>query len=252
VVCAPIGRPEQAILVSAAMSCAQRNQQTRDEEVDMDGRSGAPGSTALCSILVKTLLAASAAEDALAVQAALSEAEQRLGLAVCVDAVLLPAMRWVGAEWQAGRYSIDAERLTTEAARAWLEQQAAPAPASESPLLLACGPRDLHSLALEALGVLLRQRGQGCRLLGQRTSARTLLTAVTANAPDGIVVVSQLSTGRVATLQAMRAVANRGPRLFYAGATFGTARSRRNVPGTYLGESVADACELILDELRVR
>ena len=80
----------------------------------------------------------------------------------CVDDVLFPALREIGSLWQSGELDLEAERLTSEAVRGWLEALAlrAPEPTDAAPLLLACGPADQHSIGLEALDVLLRHQGQ--------------------------------------------------------------------------------------------
>ena len=72
-------------------------------------------------------------------------------------------MQQVGLWWQTGRCTVEDEHLTTEAARAWLEtlNSSAPAPVRTPPIVLACGPTDLHTIGLEALCVLLRLRAAG-------------------------------------------------------------------------------------------
>src|SRR4029078_2566651 len=95
-------------------------------------------------------------------------------------ALLRSAMRQVGVWWQTGRCTVEDEHLTTKAVRAWLENlnASAPAPARPAPIVLACGPTDLHTIGLEALGVLLRHEGWDCRILGARTTVRDLAAAL--------------------------------------------------------------------------
>jgi hypothetical protein len=197
---------------------------------------------------VEQVLLASVAEDPAALRAHLDAAVAALGLGRCIDDVLLPTMREIGTRWQHGLFGIDSERLTTEAVRGWLEVVAldAPQPSPNATLLLACGPSDRHSIALEALGLLLRYQQQPCRMLGPRTSTRALAVAVAANKPIGIVLVSHLETGRLGATQALRSVTGLGAELFYAGGAFATARLRRHVPGTYLGTNIQAACTMIL------
>src|ERR1700712_2492575 len=68
--------------------------------------------------LVTTALQASERLDPLAVVSALTEAGLTLGLADCIDQVLLPVMRQIGTWWAGGRCSHEQEQLTTEAVRA--------------------------------------------------------------------------------------------------------------------------------------
>jgi methanogenic corrinoid protein MtbC1 len=197
--------------------------------------------------LVDALLAASGQMEPSAVVAVLDRAVDELGMPTAMDEVLLPAMRQVGQWWETGRCDVAQEHLTSEAARGWLSRLAAfaPPPLRDSPVVLACGPRDLHTLGLEALAVLLAYDGWSCRVLGARTPADTLATAVRATSAAAVVVVSHLSVGRRPAVEAIRAVAGSGAHVFYAGNAFLFARARERVPGTYLGESLAAAVEVL-------
>jgi MerR family transcriptional regulator, light-induced transcriptional regulator len=197
--------------------------------------------------LVGAVLAASAQMDPSAVVGALDRAVDELGMPTAMDEVLLPAMRQVGQWWETGRCDVAQEHLTSEAARGWLSRLAAfaPVPVRAKPAVLACGPRDLHTLGLEAMAVLLGYDGWSCRVLGARTPADTLAIAVRATSAAVVVVVSHLSVGRRPAVDAIRAVANSGTPVFYAGNAFLFARAREHVPGTYLGESLAAATELL-------
>jgi MerR family transcriptional regulator, light-induced transcriptional regulator len=199
------------------------------------------------ALLVQEFLAASQRMEPAAIRAVLDRANDELGLAVSLDRVLMPAMRQVGAWWETGRCDVAQEHLTTEVARGWLARMTslAPFPAHERPVLLACGPRDLHTLGLEALAGLLTQRRLGCRVLGARTPERTLVTAAVATEAVAVVVVSHLATQRRPAVAALRAVAATGRPVFYAGNAFLFPGARGDVPGTYLGDSLATAADLI-------
>ena len=203
---------------------------------------------------IQELLAGSQRMEPAAIRAALDRAHDELGLAVCVDHVLMPAMRQIGAWWETGRCDVAQEHLTTEVARGWLARiiALAPAPSHDRPVLLACGPRDLHTLGLEALAGLLAYRGRGCRVLGARTPERTLVTAAIATDAAAVVVVSHLATQRRPAVEAIRAVAAHRSPVFYAGNAFLFPGARSNVPGTYLGDSLATAADVITAALTVR
>lgn len=198
--------------------------------------------------LVLELVAASASYDPDGVRRQLDRGVETLGLGGCLDEVVFPAMRHVGYRWQSGRLEIAAERLATEAVRAWLEILAlhAPPPTHAAPVVLACGPTDQHSLGLEALALLLSQQGTRCRVLGPRTSVRTLGTALRANRPSGVVIVSHLRVNRPRATESLRMAAATGVEVFYAGDAFATVRLRRNVPGTHLNSDLRGACAVIL------
>jgi methanogenic corrinoid protein MtbC1 len=153
----------------------------------------------------------------------------------------------VGRWWQTGRCTIEDEHLTTRAVREWLESlvAAAPKPTRSTSVVLACGPTDSHTLGLEGLGLLLRRQGWSCRLLGPRTPVPDLVEALRAPRVGSVVVVSHLSSGRARAVEALQAADRTGVRVFYAGNAFTAPRSRRYLPGTYLGAGLQDACTLI-------
>ncbi|MEP6600169.1 MAG: B12-binding domain-containing protein [Actinomycetota bacterium] len=194
------------------------------------------------------LLTRAVAGDPVGMCAQLDRATAMFSLGTCIDGVLLPALREVGSRWQAGIVDVETERLTTETVRAWLERLTAlaPEPSPAPPLLLACGPGDQHSVGLEALAVLLRYDRRRCRILGARASPRALTIAVKASEPSAVVVVSHLATMRVHAVQSLQAMVGLGPVLFYAGRSFDGVRARVDLPGTYLGTNLHDACGLIL------
>jgi DNA-binding transcriptional MerR regulator len=181
----------------------------------------------------------------------LDTAEETLGLEPTVDEVLLPAMRKVGQWWQVGRADVSHEHLATHATQAWLTKigQTGPPLLPLKPVVLCCGPRDDHSLGLEAMGALLRRRGLDCRVLGARTPAESLGRAVRDTSAAAVVLVCHLTPGRQAATEALRADALRDTHIFYAGAAFSSPQARLMVPGDYLGDNFTRAADLITDTL---
>jgi methylmalonyl-CoA mutase cobalamin-binding subunit/DNA-binding transcriptional MerR regulator len=194
--------------------------------------------------LIDQILAAAERLDAASIRGLLDDATGTLGLAACIDDVLLPAMRQIGVWWAVGHCDVVQERMATEAVRAWLDRRGAfaPPPTRPRPILLACGPSDLHTIGLEATAVLLRHQGWPCRVLGARTSTATIATAARATAVAGVIVVCHLATGRLRAVESIRAVHDLEIAVFYAGNAFTTPRSRRGVPGRYLGVGIEAAC----------
>jgi DNA-binding transcriptional MerR regulator/methylmalonyl-CoA mutase cobalamin-binding subunit len=193
------------------------------------------------------LLAAADRMDPAAVRAALDRAHKELGLAATLDQVLMPGMHQIGVWWQTGRCDVAQEHLATEVVRGWLSRVTAfaPPPTRTRPIVLACGPRDLHTVGLEALAALLAHRGHSCRTLGARTPQRSLVTAVTTSSAEAVVVVSHLPTHRRLAVDALRAVDSSGAAIFFAGGAFILPRARAGLPGTYLGESLSGAAGVI-------
>ena len=196
---------------------------------------------------INRVLSGSQLMDAAMISSALDQARDEVGLGATLDDVLMPAMRQVGAWWETGRCDVGQEHFTTEVVRGWLARMItlAPVPKSERWVLLAVGPRDLHTVGIEALAALLTHGGTGCRLLGPRTPLRVLLTAVVATPAAAVVVVSHLPTQRRPAVDSIVAVAETGVPTFYAGNAFLFEASRVGIPGTYLGETIAGAARLI-------
>ena len=186
--------------------------------------------------------------DPVAIREALAEATERLGVEAAIRDIALPAMREMGSRWKAGVCDTAHEHLATEAVRAWLARESVLAPPAfrPFPLVLACGPKDLHTIGLEAFGVILARRGWPIRTLGPLTPVSSLVAAVRATESRGAVVSCQRSlTRRPAVESISAAAALPGVQAFYAGAAFSAAAARRGVPGVYLGEEILQAAEVL-------
>ena len=202
------------------------------------------GLTGPAAAFVQAMLDATERCDVAAVRDELDRAASVLGLGGCLDDVLFPTMNQIGVWWQTGRCEIRHERFTTEAARVWLDTRLALAPAPDTrlrSLVLAGGPTDRHTIGLEGLALLLRYRHRACRMLGARTSAVALTTAIRASGAGGVVVVCHLPGNRRQALVSMTAAAELGVEVFYAGNAFATERGRADVPGRYLGVRLGEA-----------
>ena len=179
----------------------------------------------------------------------LDAARETLGLDRTVDEVLLPAMREIGEWWHAGRIDVSHEHLATNATQAWLATIRPTGPVRpQPPIILSCGPQDHHTLGLEAIGALLRQRRWDCRMLGARTPAESLARAVPRPTQWASFwsVTSPPDARRPSTRCAPPAAP---PHLFYAGGAFASRRARHGVPGHYLGTNIAQAADMVTDTI---
>jgi len=186
------------------------------------------------------------------VRSALDRSGERLGVERAIRDVLFPAMHEIGTRWKAGMCDVEQEHLATESVRAWLARQAAmaPPPFRADAVVLACGPKDLHTIGLEAFAVVLARRGWPCRVLGAITPATALLATVHAVRAVAAVVTAQRSVTRRAAIEALGAIdAVPVVEAFYAGNAFVAPSARGDVPGTYLGEDVVLAAEVLEDVL---
>lgn len=204
-----------------------------------------PGATP--AVLVEELCAAAHGLDQAAITHVLELGCTLHGLPATIDLVLMPALRELGRRWSVGGCDVAAEHLATAAVQAWL-RHAAPTgpPASGSDLVvLACAPPEQHTLALDALGLLLAHRGVRCLNLGARVPASSLRTAVSVSGAGAVVVSCQMPRHRRLAAAALSAAESASARLYYGGAAFREPSTRAGVPGRYLGESLARAAQQI-------
>jgi DNA-binding transcriptional MerR regulator len=186
--------------------------------------------------------------DPEALRRALDRSAERLGVEGAIREVVLPAMREIGTRWKAGNCEVEHEHLATEGMRGWLARQSAMSPRPFRPyrVVLACGPKDLHTIGLEAFAVVLARRGWSCRVLGAMTPTASLVSSVRTTRAIAAVVVAQRSVTRRSAVESIAAVHTvPGVRVFYAGDAFAAPATRRSVPGTYLGDDVVAAAEVL-------
>jgi DNA-binding transcriptional MerR regulator len=194
------------------------------------------------------LINAALALDTTALRAALDASTERLGVEDTIRQVILPAMHEIGSRWEAGRCDVGREHLATEGVRNWLARQAflAPSPFRPRRIVLACGPKDMHTIGLESFAVILARRGWPCRVLGAMTPIDALVSAVQTLGATGAVITAQRNVTRRSAVEAIRAVeAVPGVRAFYAGSAFIAPSARKDVPGTYLGEDLLEAALVV-------
>lgn len=178
----------------------------------------------------------------------LVEAADRLGVEAAVVGVALPAMQEVGSRWKAGTCDAANEHLLTDTVRWWLARTTtfAMPTARVGSVVLACGPRDLHTVGLEAFGLLLARRGLSVVMLGALTPLESLRKAVEDSRASAVVVVAQRSVNRRSTVHSLEGIHQLlGARVFYAGGAFSSPPSRRDVPGSFLGTDMIEASRTV-------
>ncbi|MEP6972518.1 MAG: MerR family transcriptional regulator [Actinomycetota bacterium] len=214
-------------------------------EIVRMGRRVAPPAGAL---RVDDLLGAAMDLDPNAARALLDDAANSLGLEAAVIDVAMPAMQEVGSRWKAGTCDAANEHLLTDAVRRWLARTATLATPTVrlGTVVLACGPRDLHTVGLEAFGLLLELRGRSVVMLGALTPLGSLRKAVRDTRASAAVVVAQRSVNRRSTVESIEGIHQvLGARTFYAGGAFSSPASRRDVPGSYLGTDMTAAARTV-------
>jgi hypothetical protein len=174
-----------------------------------------------------------------------------LGLAGCLDEVVIPAWRTVRRWRLAGRLDVRHEVLAGEAVRAWLSNRRSfgPPPATDAAILLGCGPRDRDLVVLECLAALLHERGVPHRVLGSRISTFTWTIAVQATDAAAVVMMSADSQGHRSAVESLLALHTLRIPVFYGGEAFSRGYSRRQVQGRYLGDQLRNACAMLVETL---
>lgn len=203
---------------------------------------------------IEALMDIAAGAEAYRLPALLDTCRDRFGVDEVIGKIVMPGLRQIGVEWQTGRCDIDQEHLITQATRRWLATtlSLARGPWHRHSIVLSCGPADLHTVGLEAMGVLLAQRGWRCHLLGERIPPAVLTAAITRTGAAAAIVVSHLPANRRATVTALRAAERAGIQLFYAGNAFLSPESRGSSPGTYLGDDLVEAAETVSASVQSR
>jgi MerR family transcriptional regulator, light-induced transcriptional regulator len=229
---------------------ALRDEVARGRSAREAARMVRPGArTEARSGLVDGALKAALEFDSRGVRDALEAAAASLGVEDGIRQVLIPAMEEVGIRWQRAQCDVAHEHLMTEVVRSWLARLRleTAVPVAAPVAVLACGPKDAHSVGLEAFAVLAGRRGLSCRLLSSLTPTASLATTLQAVRPQAVVVTSHMSVNRRSALDSLRAAAGlvEGRRVYYAGNAFIPPSARRGVPGTYLGEDLVRAADLL-------
>lgn len=202
--------------------------------------------------LIADFLAVADTMNARQLDVLLDKCRDELGLEHTICRVVLPGMRQVGVAWQTGRCDISQEHLVTRAARAWLQKVLSQGrePWRQHKIVLSCGPGDLHTVGLEAMEVLLAQLGWECHSLGERIPAVALTAAINRTKAAATIVVSHIASHRRGTVTSLQAAALTRTKLFYAGNAFLTPAARKSVPGTYLGEDLGVAVDMVSTALQ--
>lgn len=193
------------------------------------------------------ILLASRTFDPAAIRRWLDSASTEMGLHRAIDAVVLPTLREVGSLWEAGKCDVANEHFASQAIRSWLsgQLQSARIKRKRPVVLMACGPKDLHTMGLEAFYVMLTRRGWSCRILGAMTPVASAVAAATGSGATAAVIVSHMTTSRREAVSSLEALGELGLTLFYAGNAFVHERAREGVPGTYLGDDLSEAVSTI-------
>jgi DNA-binding transcriptional MerR regulator len=186
----------------------------------------------------------------------LTSAVHSHGLAGTWEGAMSPALRAIGRTWASsgdatGERYVEAEHLLSWHISTALRRNAdTKEPGDdEQPVLLACLPGEMHTLALEALSATLAERGLPVRMFGAAVPLRALAEAVRRTGPRAVVLWSQTRpTADRAVLGMVRSTARgiRGARTQPVVLAGGPGWSRTApTEGVHRPHSLADALELV-------
>ncbi len=204
------------------------------------------------SPFVATLLEAARNLDGNLVDRILVEAAHDLGWGDALESVVFPALRLVGEEWTAGRFTPAHEHLLSEAVRLRLHVAVAETgrDAGGPLVVMACPDDELHDLGLASLRLLLRQAGVSVIYLGADVPSAALTQAVEQLQPRAVVLsgLSGASQPTVA-LVARQLLQCKWRGLVFVGGSAVNSTGAAGVPGELLPERLSDAASMIRGRL---
>jgi hypothetical protein len=179
--------------------------------------------------------------------AALDDADAAVGLDTTIDEIIFPALRVVGTFWSSGTLDVAHEHVLSAAMTRWVASRSVtlPPPSRHGTLLLAAGPEDLHTLALDCLDLMLASRGVEVCNLGAQTPVSSLLVAVRSLHPGAVVICSHTPTVASPAVRSVRAIADAGFPVYFAGSSFSSQFFRQNSPGVPLDGTLAESADLL-------
>lgn len=171
---------------SASKAAAHVRDQRQDATVTplraIDGHDAA-------DVLTEQLKEAFDAFDPNAMERVLDDTFARLEPAAALEEVVLPAIRWVGDDWQQDARTIAREHLASRVISARLTRILRTSPASSERSLIAAGPElDEHELGLLAAAVVAVGAGWRVHFLGSRTPRSALEKAAAELRPDLVLI----------------------------------------------------------------
>lgn len=197
---------------------------------------------------VGTILTAVRSFNQARVCAVLDDADAVHGVDTTIDEVVFPSLRVVGTLWSSGTIDVAHEHLLSTAIGRWVAAKSAmlPAPSRQGMMLLAAGPQDMHTLALDCLDLLLASRGVGVCNLGAQTPVESLLLAARSVHPTAVVLSSHTPTVASQAVRSVKAAAEAGIPVYFAGSSFSSQFFRQNTPGIPLDGTLSEAAAMLV------
>ncbi|MFL1377371.1 MerR family transcriptional regulator [Nocardiopsis protaetiae] len=178
--------------------------------------------------------------DADLVEQLVGRALRTEGVVAAWEDLAMPLLYGMGRKWEDTRRYVEVEHLLSWCVSSALRRVPAPgvpSPSGVRPVVLACGPEEMHSLPVEALAAALRERGLPHLVLGGCTPVDATERTVRRTAPRAVVLWSHVGgAGDVAALRAAAGAAADSPQavaVYTAGAGWRSLSERAG--GGHLG-----------------
>ena len=196
---------------------------------------------------VGSILTAVRAFDQARVCTLLDDAHTTYGVDTTIEEIVFPTLRVVGTFWSSGTIDVAHEHLLAIAVARWVAARSAvlARSARKGTILLAAGPQDLHTLALDCLDLLLTSRGVEVCNLGAQTPVASLLVAARSIHPTAVVLSSHTPTMVSQAVRSVEAVAEAGIPVYFAGSSFASQFFRQNTPGNPLDGTLSESAEML-------
>jgi DNA-binding transcriptional MerR regulator/methylmalonyl-CoA mutase cobalamin-binding subunit len=152
---------------------------------------------------------------------ALAAAVTELGWAAALDQVAFPALKRIGAEWEAAALPPAKEHFASELVRRRLAaayDALGPSQKRKPTVLMACPESERHELGLLALAFLLRSAAANVVYLGADVPTGDIVNACESLDPDAVCLSATSAEGLASLARATRIILSRRPvRLFVGG-----------------------------------
>ena len=166
---------------------------------------------------------------------------------VCLD-VLVKGLSEIGEGWYQGEMSVQQEHLASSLAIRRIEAllTAAPPPSYPGMILILCPPDDEHTFSPLVLTYLLRRRGRMAIFLGANVPLQHFEETILTIKPQLVVITAQELRTASTLLPFNELLEKEDIPLAYGGLVFNLIPAlRERIPGHFLGETLAEAPEMV-------
>lgn len=202
---------------------------------------------------VEELVAAARDFDEPRITRLITESVDEYGWPEVLDAVLFPALRATGDQWERGDITLAHEHFLSELVRRRLAVQIASSSSHDAgpTVVLACPPTERHDLGLMGMWLCLRMLGAKVLYLGSDVPAVALLGTIEETGASAVVLSAVASSSRPDLVIVARSVATsrQAPKLYVGGSAVHAAEGRAELMGVRLPPSIVESSRLIASEL---